>query len=144
MHRGVTNVGNIIEAVFIDRDGTIGGNCSVTYPGEFKLFPFSEEAIQLLKSSNIKIFAFTNQPGISRGESTASQFEEELLGFGFDKAYICPHTSEQQCSCRKPSPELLIRASDEYNVDLTKCVVIGDRWSDMLAGDSAGCKNNIS
>ncbi|MBU3110591.1 HAD-IIIA family hydrolase [Clostridium lacusfryxellense] len=133
-------MGNIIDAVFIDRDGTIGGNCSVTYPGEFKLFPFSEEAIQLLKNSNIKIFAFTNQPGISRGESTASQFEAELLGFGFDKAYICPHRSKQKCSCRKPSPELLIRASNEYYVNLSKCVVIGDRWSDMLAGDSAGAK----
>ena len=43
-------MGDIIDAVFIDRDGTIGGNCLVTYPGEFKLYPFSVEAIQLIKN----------------------------------------------------------------------------------------------
>lgn len=131
---------NIIDAVFIDRDGTIGGDSSIIYPGKFRLYPFTEKAIELLKSSNIKVFAFTNQPGISRGESTAYEFEKELLEFGFEKAYICPHTQEEQCSCRKPSSELLIKASNEYDIDLTKCVVIGDRWSDMLAGDSAGTK----
>lgn len=131
---------DIIDAVFIDRDGTMGGDCSVIYPGEFKLYPFAEKAIKLLKNSNIKVFAFTNQPGISRGESTSLEFEKELLEFGFEKAYICPHTHEEQCSCRKPSPKLLFKASNEYNIDLKKCVVIGDRWSDMLEGDSAGTK----
>jgi len=133
-------MGDIIEAVFIDRDGTIGGDCSITYPGEFKLYPFTEQAIKLLKSLNIKVFAFTNQPGISRGESMIYEFEKELLDFGFEKAYICPHTHEEQFSCRKPSSELLIKASNEYDIDLTKCVVIGDRWTDMLAGAKAGTK----
>lgn len=131
---------NIINAVFIDRDGTIGGDRSITYPGEFKLFGFAEEAIKLLKSLNIKVFAFTNQPGISKEESTIYEFEKELVGFGFEKAYICPHSQEERCSCRKPSHELLVKASNEYNLDLTKCAVIGDRWSDMLAGNNAGTK----
>jgi len=131
---------DIIDAVFIDRDGTIGGDCSIIYPGEFKLYPYTEQAIKLLKNLNIKVFAFTNQPGISRGESTVFEFEKELLEFGFEKAYICPHTHEELCSCRKPSPALLIKASNEYDIDLTKCAVIGDRWSDMLAGDSVGTK----
>ncbi|MBX4260322.1 HAD-IIIA family hydrolase (plasmid) [Clostridium estertheticum] len=123
---------DIIEAVFIDRDGTIGGDCSITYPGEFKLYPFTDQEIKLLKSLNINVFAFTNQPGISRGESTTYEFE---------KAYICPNTNEERCSCRKPSSEMLIKASNEYDIDLTKCVVIGDRWSDMLAGAGVGTKN---
>ena len=131
---------DIINAVFIDRDGTIGGDCSVIYPGKFKLYPFAEEAIKLLKSLNIKVFAFTNQPGISTGESTVYEFEKELLEFGFEKTYICPHSEEGLCSCRKPSAALLIKASNEYNLDLTKCAVIGDRWSDMLAGNNAGTK----
>ncbi len=133
-------MGDIIDAVFIDRDGTIGGNCSVIYPGEFKMYPFSVQAIRLLKNLNIKIFAFTNQPGISRGESTVYEFEKELLGFGFDNAYVCPHRKEEQCSCRKPSPALLIKASNEYDIDLARCAVIGDRWSDMVAGDNVGTK----
>lgn len=130
----------IIDAVFIDRDGTIGGDCSIIYPGAFKLYPFAEEAVKLLKSLGIKVFAFTNQPGISRGESTVNDFEKELLGFGFDKAYICPHRPEEQCSCRKPSHKLLVKASIEHKIDLKRCAVIGDRWSDMLAGHNAGTK----
>jgi histidinol-phosphate phosphatase family protein len=130
----------IIDAVFIDRDGTIGGDCSVTYPGVFRLYPLAKEAIKILKGLGIKIFAFTNQPGISRGESTEYDFEKELFEFGFDKAYICPHRPEEQCSCRKPNHELLVKASREYNIDLKRCAVIGDRWSDMLAGHNAGTK----
>jgi histidinol-phosphate phosphatase family protein len=129
MEREKTSMKDIINAVFIDRDGTIGGDCSITYPGKFKLYPFSEEAIRLLKNLNIKVFAFTNQPRISKGESTVYEFEKELLGFGFEKAYICPHSEEEQCSCRKPSHEMLIKASNEYNINLKKCAVIGDRWS---------------
>jgi histidinol-phosphate phosphatase family protein len=140
MEREKTSMKDIINAVFIDRHGTIGGDCSITYLGKFKLYPFSEEAIRLLKNLNIKVFAFTNQPGISKGESTVYEFEKELLGFGFEKAYICPHSEEEQCSCRKPSHEMLIKASNEYNIDLKKCAVIGDRWSDMLAGNNAGTK----
>lgn len=130
----------IIDAIFIDRDGTIGGDSSVIYPDVFRLYPFDEEAINLLKSLGIKIFAFTNQPGISRGESTMDDFEKELSEFGFDKAYICPHSPEELCSCRKPNHELLVKASREYSIDLKRCAVIGDGWSDMLAGHNAGTK----
>ncbi|GIN86379.1 hypothetical protein J6TS2_27650 [Heyndrickxia sporothermodurans] len=56
-----------IQAVFIDRDGTIGGGNEVVYPGEFELFPFALEAIKKLKHLNIKVFTFTNQPGIGKG-----------------------------------------------------------------------------
>jgi len=58
------------------------------------------------------------------GDSTAYEFEKELSKFGSEKAYICPHTQDEHCSCRKPSSELLIRASNEYEVNLTRCVVI--------------------
>lgn len=56
-----------IQAVFIDRDGTIGGGNEVVYPGEFELFPFALEVIKKLKHLNIKVFTFTNQPGIGKG-----------------------------------------------------------------------------
>ncbi|MBU3217837.1 hypothetical protein LL033_24855 (plasmid) [Clostridium estertheticum] len=55
---------------------TIGGDCSITYPGEFKSYPFTDQAMKLIKSLNIKVFAFTNQPGISRGESMTYEFEK--------------------------------------------------------------------
>jgi histidinol-phosphate phosphatase family protein len=131
---------NNIQAVFIDRDGTLGGDISITYPGEFNVYDFAEEAIRMLKKANIRIFAFTNQPGISSGEATEEEFIEELSKFGMDKAYICPHYEEQDCECRKPKPGMLIKAAREFDLDLSRCIVIGDRWSDMLAAKKAGTK----
>lgn len=129
----------VIQAVFIDRDGTIGGSDKVIYPGEFELFPYVAESVQLLKKSGILICSFTNQPGISKGESTFQRFETELKDFGFDRIYLCPHQHNEGCVCRKPSPAMLKNAAKENSLDLKKCVVIGDRWTDMLAADEVGC-----
>lgn len=127
------------KAIFIDRDGTIGGTDRVVYLGEFQLFPFVNESIYKLKSLGNLIFSFTNQPGIARGEATIEDFEKELKGIGFDKVYLCPHQHNEGCQCRKPSPRMLIQAAKEYNLNLKECVVIGDRWTDMLAAQKAGC-----
>lgn len=127
-----------VQAVFIDRDGTIGGNDDVTYPGDFELFPVAKEAIKILKENKIKIFSFTNQPGISRGEARIEDFINELNGFGFDDICICPHEDSEGCKCRKPGTEMLENAAVKHNLDLKHCVVIGDRWSDMLAAARVG------
>lgn len=128
-----------IQAVFIDRDGTLGGSDKVIYPGDFKLFPGVKESINLLKDNNILVYSFTNQPGIANGEAAVRQFEEELKSFGLDKAYICPHRHDEGCACRKPSPGMLKRAASENKLELNRCAVIGDRWTDLLAADEAGC-----
>jgi histidinol-phosphate phosphatase family protein len=129
-----------MKAVFIDRDGTLGGGNEVTLPNEFTFYPNARQALDLLKSNNIKIVAFTNQPDISRGLCTQLDFEKELYGFGFDDVCICPHTDEDHCECRKPKTKMLEQMSNKYDISLKDCFVIGDRWSDMLAGLNAGCK----
>lgn len=129
-----------VQAVFIDRDGTIGGDISVIYPSKFVLYPFTDKAINMLKNNGIKVFAFTNQPGISCGEATEEDFINELAGFGFDGTYICPHAPEHNCKCRKPGIGLLLRAKKEHGLDFSKCIVIGDRWSDMMAADRVNMK----
>ncbi|MGN1387901.1 MAG: hypothetical protein ACI4XS_14975, partial [Bacillus sp. (in: firmicutes)] len=58
-----------IEAVFLDRDGTIGGDDTIHYPGAFELYFYTPELIHKLKNSGIKVFSFTNQPGISEGKA---------------------------------------------------------------------------
>lgn len=130
---------NKIQAVFIDRDGTIGGTDEILYPGSFELFTYTYEALNRLKKEGIKLFGFTNQPGISRGEATEESFRNEMIDFGFDAVYICPHQHSEACNCRKPNPGMLFKAAEENKLDLTRCIVIGDRWSDILAGYSAGC-----
>lgn len=70
-----------IEAIFLDRDGTIGGDHTVHYPGTFELYSHSSELISKLKNDGIKVFSFTNQPGISEGKATSQEFIEELTKF---------------------------------------------------------------
>ncbi len=129
-----------IEAIFIDRDGTIGGDHTIHYPGEFKIFPLSKKLIHQLKSDGINVFSFTNQPGISEGKATIHDFTEELTRFGFDDVFICPHSPTEGCRCRKPGIGMLLHAAEKHNLTLENCMVIGDRWSDMLAASSANCK----
>lgn len=130
----------MVRAVFIDRDGTLGGGDEVTFPDRFSLYPHTKEALDLLKSHAIKLFAFTNQPDISRGLCRREDFEKELYGFGFDDLGICPHTSEENCECRKPKTKMLTQIPKKYNIPLSDCFVIGDRWSDMTAGIAGGCR----
>lgn len=127
-----------IQAIFIDRDGTIGGADEVIYPCEFTPFPFVRKSLNLLKKNGKLIFSFTNQPGISRKEANISDFEEELSSLGFDRVYLCPHEYGEGCSCRKPLPGMLRQAAVEYNLDLNSCVVIGDRWTDLVAANEVG------
>lgn len=127
-----------IQSIFIDRDGTIGGTDEVIYPNNFEPFPFVKKSLSLLKQNNKLIFSFTNQPGISRGEAEISDFEEEMLLLGFDKLYLCPHEHGQGCNCRKPLAGMLLQAASEYDLNLSRCVVIGDRWTDLVAANEVG------
>jgi len=128
-----------IQAVFIDRDGTIGGHGHFIHPNDFTLYPFAQEAINRLKQAGIRVFAFTNQHRIAKGQATVEEFLEQFHTYGFDDAYICPHNPEENCNCHKPAPGLLRRAANEHHLDLKKCVVIGDVGStDMLAAKAVG------
>jgi histidinol-phosphate phosphatase family protein len=128
-----------IEAVFVDRDGTIGGTGHFIHPKDFSPFSFSRSALHILKENNIKTFACTNQHRISRGEATLDDFHKEFQSFEFYDAFICPHSSDDDCHCHKPKPGMLLEASEKYKLDLTKTVFIGDVGStDMLAAHSVG------
>src|SRR5690625_3049842 len=113
-----------IEAVFIDRDGTIGGDGHFIHPSDFKPYPFSKAALERLKENNMKRFACTNQRRISRGEATLRDFQREFSSVGFDDAFICPHNPSEECLCHKPNAGLLHEASKKHHVDLTKTAFI--------------------
>jgi|LSQX01.1.fsa_nt_gb HAD superfamily hydrolase (TIGR01662 family) len=129
-----------MRVVFIDRDGTMGGGYNIEYPWEYKPFPKTREAFQLLKDHGFVPIIFTNQSCIARGKSGNYNFDKEFAEIGAYDWFICPHDDQDQCECRKPKPGLLFQARDKYNLDLTQCYVIGDRWSDMKAGGVAGCR----
>lgn len=130
---------NTLQAVFLDRDGTIGGTGNFIHPRDFTLFPFAAEAVARLKAAGLRVFAFTNQWHIALGDVTEAEFAAQFAGYGFDGAYICPHHPDDGCDCRKPQPGLLLRAAREHGLDLARCAVIGDvGGTDMLAAAAVG------
>lgn len=127
------------QAVFIDRDGTIGGTGHFLHPSNFKQYEGAQDAINRLKQAGYKVFAFTNQHRISRSEATIEDFRHEFEKYGFDGSYICPHSEQDHCNCRKPKPGMLQEAASKHQLDLSKCVVIGDVGeTDMLAAHAVG------
>ena len=134
------------KAVFLDRDGVL--TSSKTPPKnirDIKIMPKIEELLQYLKSNNFLIFCITNQPDISRGTKTLKEAQEindilnanclEIIRFD-----ICPHSDEDNCVCRKPKTGMVISLAKEFNIDLSKSWVIGDRWRDIGTGINSGCK----
>ncbi|WP_413376114.1 HAD-IIIA family hydrolase [Alkalihalobacillus sp. 1P02AB] len=134
-----------LQAVFIDRDGTIGGNGHFVHPKDFSPYSFSKEALKKLKDNDIKIFAFTNQHRISKGDATVEDFRNEFNELGFDDSFICPHSPTDRCTCHKPGIGLLLEAEQKHRLDLSKTVVIGDVGStDMLAAHKVGAYKRFS
>lgn len=149
------------KAIFLDRDGTINKYVGFLQDiNQFELLPKTAEAIKMINRSGYLAIIATNQPVIARGEATIEQLDiihkkmETLLGNegGYiDAIYYCPHHPDRgfrgeiknlkiDCSCRKPKPGMLIKASKDFNVDLNQSWMIGDRKSDIEAGRNAGCK----
>ena len=143
------------KAVFIDRDGTI--NYDPGYlgdPDKVKIYPDVINSIKELKDKyNLKIIVISNQAGIARG--LISHKDVQLVndrinnyfiakGTRIDAFYYCPYhpdfNAPEQCSCRKPSPEMLLNASIKHNIDLKKSFMVGDMESDIIAGINAGVK----
>jgi len=142
-------------AVFLDRDGTINEDPGyLGDPNKLKLFPESAKALSELKNDlHFMLVVISNQSGVARGLITREDVElvntklNELLSadnVSIDAFYYCPFhpdfNSEDECSCRKPSPKLIFQASKDHNIDLTKSYFIGDTVSDVQCGLNAGLK----
>lgn len=152
------------KAIFLDRDGTInkyvGFLCSAD---DFELIDGVAEAIAKINRSGYLAIVITNQPVIARGEITWEGLQEihnkmetclGLEGVYLDGIYFCPHHPHKgyegeipelkyECECRKPKPGMLIRAAEDFNIDLANSWMIGDSENDIQAGKAAGCKTAL-
>ena len=148
-----TSFFNNNKIVFLDRDGTINKKasraCYIEEPDQFVWLDGAKEAIRLLNMNDYKVILITNQPGIARGklsEGTLQAIHEKMkrelleIGAHVDKIYYCPHDWDGGCECRKPKPGMLYQAQKEYNLNLTKCILIGDDDRDIEAGNKARCR----
>ncbi len=155
------NLSNKQKAVFLDRDGTINKYVGfLRNINDFELIDGVAEAIKKINASGHLAIVVTNQPVIARGEVTFQELEEihnkmetelGLQGAYLDAIYYCPHHPHKgyegevpelkiECDCRKPKPGMLLKAADDYNIDLSQSYMIGDGENDIKAGLAAGCK----
>ena len=138
----------MIKAIFFDRDGVIVEDIGYHHKLEdFKLISNAAEGLKLLK--DYKLIIVTNQSGIGRGYFAMKDFEKfnnylilELKKHNtkIEKTYVCPHKPEDNCECRKPKTKLIKDAAKEFNIDLTKSFMIGDKKIDVQMGQNAGVK----
>lgn len=158
------NLKNKQKAVFLDRDGTIN-----KYVGflrnidDFELIDGVAEAIRKINESGYLAIVVTNQPVIARGEVSISELKdihnkmETLLGKEgayLDAIYYCPHHPHKgyegerpelkiDCDCRKPKPGMLLKAANDFNIDLPQSWMVGDGENDIRAGINAGCRTAL-
>jgi len=138
------------KACFFDRDGTLNNDGGYVHKVEdFKLIDGVIDALKLLKD-DFKFFIVTNQSGVGRGYYTiydVNKFNDTMLeeftknGIKIEKIYICPHTPEDNCDCRKPSIKFIKDAEKEFNTDIKNSWVIGDHSWDVKTGINAGCNS---
>jgi len=140
-------------AVFLDRDGTLIEDKDYLHkPEEVVIFPGAAGALKKLRDAGFKLFLITNQSGVGRGFFTLADVEKvhaylssELArqGVEFEKIYIAPEAPEQPSRGRKPSPQFLFDARDEFGIDLSQSYMIGDKLIDLECGWNAGVRNSI-
>ena len=138
-------------AVFLDRDGTISEEVGyLNHASRFRMFPFVAAAIRRLNEAGLPVIVVTNQSGVGRGyfpESLVHAVNELMTqqlaekGAKIDAIYYCPHTSAENCGCRKPKTGMLDRAALEHTLDLQRSFVVGDRYGDMELARNARARS---
>lgn len=138
------------SAVFVDRDDTLivdVGYCKD--PDRIQVLPGVVEGLQKLSRAGLAIIVVTNQSGVGRGFFTEDDLSAvhtrlrtklEASGVSLRAIYYCPHLPENNCSCRKPRPGLLLQAAADMDLNLKTSFMIGDRELDLLAGRAAGTR----
>ena len=137
-------------AAFIDRDGTLVEEVNfLSRVEDLRVFPFTEEAIRLLRDQGFRIVVVTNQSGIGRriyGESEMHSIHEAMqdqLGGAIDAFYFCPHLPDEGCRCRKPALGMIEDAVADLNIDLERSWMIGDKNIDVFTGKNAGISSAL-
>lgn len=141
------------RAVFLDRDGTLIAEKNYLHrPEDVEIFPGAGAALKRLAAAGFKLIVVTNQSGIGRGYFTLADAEQvnarvnaELArdGVHFEKTYIAPEAPGQPSRGRKPSPQFLLDARDEFGLDLAESFMVGDKLIDLECGWNAGVKKSI-
>ena len=143
------------KTIFLDRDGII--NVDTGYVSKIEEFKFSDSIFNVLRmfqDLGYLLIVVTNQAGIARNFYDENDFfnltdwmlnEFKKQDIVINNVYFCPHHPEftGECECRKPNPGMLLKAKKEYNIDMGRSFIIGDKESDIMAGINSGIMNTI-
>jgi D-glycero-D-manno-heptose 1,7-bisphosphate phosphatase len=146
-------------AVFFDRDGVVNEERHYLFDPELVvLTPGIAGAIRAVRDAGLLAVVVTNQSGVARGyytlddvgavhERIATLLAAEPGAPRIDRFYCCPHHAtggqgeyQLDCDCRKPKPGMLLQASQDLDIDLSRSFLIGDMRTDLEAGAAAGCR----
>jgi D-glycero-D-manno-heptose 1,7-bisphosphate phosphatase len=139
-------------AIFLDRDGTIIEERNyISRPEQVVILPGAAAALQDLQAAGFKLFIVSNQSGVGRGYFTIADVEKvnehicqefARIGVKFEKIYVAPEAPDAPSRGRKPSPQFLFDARDEFGIDLAQSYMMGDKMIDLECGwnaDVRGC-----
>jgi D-glycero-D-manno-heptose 1,7-bisphosphate phosphatase len=136
------------KAVFVDRDGTLIKEVNfLSRVKDLEFFPFTDESVSSLKNAGFLVIVVTNQSGIGRGiytEADMHSIHEEIqkrLSEPVDAFYFCPHLPDENCRCRKPNLGMIEQACSDFNIDIERSWMIGDKSLDILTGKNAGIRS---
>ncbi|MEJ2039696.1 MAG: HAD family hydrolase [Desulfosarcinaceae bacterium] len=145
------------KAIFLDRDGILNKDVGfISHRDQIQVLPAVPDALNIFESLGYILIVVTNQAAAARGivtEKTIQKINRYLCYLLFkvskvriSRFYYCPHHPNAdlkryriECECRKPKPGMLIKAAREYKLELSTSYMIGDRPSDIAAGNAAGC-----
>jgi len=138
-----------MKLLILDRDGVINkdSDAYIKHPDEWIPIAGSLEAIAKLNHAGYRVVIASNQSGLGRGLFDIDQLNAihqkmfDLLSQHsghIDSVFFCPHTPDENCSCRKPQPGLLLEIADRLNADLSETTFIGDSLKDIQAAHSVG------
>ncbi len=137
------------KALFLDRDGTIIEDRGyMRDPGDVQPLPGAAEALAAIAAEGWKLIVISNQSGVGRGFISPAQMEQVqqrflremgCRGVPVAASYLCVHSPDDRCECRKPSDYFLRLAAREHAIDLKHSWMAGDREGDILCGKNAGC-----
>src|SRR4051812_38504869 len=139
------------RAVFLDRDGVINRNIirdgkpyAPTRTEDLEILPGVPEALERLRAAGFLNVVVTNQPDVANGKVSRDAVEAMHAylrkKLPLDAIKVCFHNDEAGCQCRKPKPGMLLEAAAELGLDVGQSFLVGDRWRDIAAAHSAGCR----
>ncbi|SDB60162.1 HAD-IIIA family hydrolase [Butyrivibrio sp. INlla16] len=141
------------KAIFLDRDGviTVEKGYAISSIEELEIYSYASGCIETIKELGYLTIIITNQSAVAKGLYSEDDLKEMnrivMEQTGVDALYYCPHHPQgivskyaNVCNCRKPKTGMIDQACKDYDIDLSRSFMVGDRACDIFLGQNVGVK----